>query len=102
MSIVRDRIDAAVRNILAGDNACGVLANAVQRRDVNYFREAIAPVVSVYESEAEALRGQRGAALADAERKRFALEMVVANVPDLPRPVAEAVKAALVPAGGRR
>lgn len=94
-STALERIDTAVRNILAGDNACGTLANAVQRRDADYFRRAVEPVVRAYEEEAADLRKQRALLLKDVENKRFALEMVVSNFPHLPPQIADAVNAAL-------
>ena len=97
-TIAQERIDTVVRNIISGDNVCGTLANAVQKRDADYFRRAVAPVIRVYEEEAAAIRRQRDAASADAEGKRQTLEMVASNLaihnPD--------VKAAVERALGRR
>ncbi|MCC8190893.1 MAG: hypothetical protein LIP77_09735 [Planctomycetes bacterium] len=94
MSSAQERIETVVRNVFAGDNNCGTLSYAVAHRDADYFRRAVAPVIDAYETEAAALRQQRGAALRDAEAKRFALEAIVANL-DLPPTLRETVAAAL-------
>lgn len=97
-SIAKERLETAVRNILGNDNFCGTLANAVQKRDADYFRRAVAPVVKVYEEEGAALRTQLAEERIKVEDFRFALESVVANM----RIVNPDVKVAVERALGRK
>lgn len=96
--VAKERIDTAVRNILSGDNACGTLANAVQKRDASYFWRAVAPLAQAYEEEAAAIAAQRQAALDEAGKCRYALEIIIANGGNLRLPE---VNAAVCKALGR-
>ena len=96
MNETHDRLEAAVRNILSGGNACGTLLEAARRGDGGYFRQMIAPFFFTYEQEADALRRQRDDALRDAETKRFALEMAASNL-DIDSPDVRAAFAQALP-----
>lgn len=94
-NIAMDRLETAVNNIMSGNNSCGTLANAALSGDRDYFRAMVAPLVVVYEDEAEALRKQRDDALRDVEAKRFALESVLSNMTIPPGPARDAVARAM-------
>jgi hypothetical protein len=80
IDVAQERIEAAVNNIMSGDNECGTLANAAYKGDRDYFRKMLMPVLAVYEHEAAELRRQRDYAGKDAEAKRFALEFIAQNL----------------------
>lgn len=95
-NVMEERIETVVRNIMSGDNGCGTLAHAAQTGDRGYFRRCVRPVLDVYESEADALRAQRREALDLSEKRRQALEYLVANLAIPP-----AMRAVVEPALGR-
>lgn len=68
------------RNILSGKNACGTLQLAVDRGDAAYFAAAADAVLRVKREEIEHVREQRDKARKDAEKYRFALELLVQNM----------------------
>lgn len=68
------------RNILSGKNACGTLQGAVDGGDHAYFAAAAEAVLRVRREEIGYAREQRDRALKEAEKIRFALELVVQNL----------------------
>ncbi len=95
-TVIQERVETVVRNIMSGDNGCGTLAHAVQTGDRGYFRRCVRPVLDVYESEAASLRAQRQEALDLSEKRRQALEYLVSNLAIPP-----AMRATVEPALGR-
>lgn len=76
------------RNILSGRNACGTLRSAVDRGDHAYFAAAAEAVLKVRSDELGYTGEQRDLALKEAEKLRFALELVVQNlIPEPDKPV---------------
>jgi len=95
MSVLEERVEAAVRSILSGVNSCNTLIEAAVKPDADYFRCPIRAGMAVYEDEKQQLIKDRDIALRDAELKRYALEMVVSNC-DISNPmVKEALRSAL-------
>lgn len=68
------------RNILSGKNACGTLQRAVDNSDAGYFAAAADAVLRVKREEVDHARRQRDTVLKEAEKYRFALEVVVQNL----------------------
>lgn len=95
MNTLNERLEMAVRNIMSGNNACGTLAKAVQNGDASYFAKMLEPIFRVYEDENAAACALRDAALRDAEAKRFALESILANVPNIPGNLREPLEKAM-------
>ena len=67
------------RNILSGNNACGALQKAVTNGDAGYFAAAAEAALKVRREEIEQVRSQRGQALREVEKYRFALELLAQN-----------------------
>lgn len=68
------------RNILSGNNVCGTLQKAVTAADHSYFAAAAEPILKVKRDEIEHVREQRDKARSEAEKFRFALELMVQNL----------------------
>lgn len=98
MSKWMERENAIVNSIMSGDNACGTLQKAVTAGGetlANYLRATIQPTLQVC-AEEEAQKDRDLSALSrDNEAKRFALESVASNVPNLPVPVVTLMEQAL-------
>jgi hypothetical protein len=79
-NIWRDREDAVVRSIMSGNNACGTLATASAKGELEEFlRLMVRPTLTVCAGEQIELRRQRDAALAQSEARRRILADVAAN-----------------------
>lgn len=94
MDRAQDRIETAVRSIMSGNNACGTLQSAVTGNG-DYFRQAIAPVIQVYDDELKQAQRDQMYASRDAEFKRQALESVISNIQNLPPDVFSAIARAM-------
>jgi len=95
MTVLEERVEAIVRSIMSGNNACGSLLDAAAKGDAEYFRLCIRATLSVYDDELKQAKADRDAALKDAELKRYALGTVVSNC-DISNPlVKEALRNAL-------
>ena len=80
VNTIAERRDAIVRGIMSGDNACGVLKQAIDTGNGPAFLGSkIVPTLQVYEDEAQQLRADRDANSRQAEAYRQALEYIASN-----------------------
>lgn len=81
MSVLKERIETTVRNIMSGNNECGTLSDAVVAGDGEFFRRMVYPSLYIYDQELHDMRNQRDKYSKAEEEKRQALEYVVQNIP---------------------
>lgn len=87
-----ERVEAVVRNIASGDNACGTLRDSRGGHNLDFIRSCVKPVLDVYEFEADNLRADKMLLSRESEERRQALEFVYSNAcGQLPRAVADRV-----------
>lgn len=84
-----ERVEAIVRSIASGDNACGTLRGP-GGLNLDFVRACVKPTLDVYEFEADVLRADRMRLSRESEERRQALEFVYANaLGQLPAAVAD-------------
>lgn len=85
-----ERVEAIVRSIASGDNACGTLLGPDGRLNLDFLRACVKPTLDVYEFEADALRADKMALSRESEDRRQVLEFVYSNaLGQLPAAVSE-------------
>lgn len=77
--LVAERTTMAIRNIMSGQNDCGVLINKDGTVNPEHLDRSIRPVIRVIESEKDMLRADRARVSAESEERRQALELVYSN-----------------------
>lgn len=95
--IGKERVDTIIRSIFSGNNACSTLFNAVESGDGQYFYNAIAPTITVYEHERIMKDNTIKRYLHEIEKKRFALESILTyiDINTIPEHCRDAIREAL-------
>lgn len=96
MSKLDERIVAVVNSILSGVNACDTIKKHIDDGTIgDYIQQMVRPTLEVYDAEYRDLLHRYTAESEDCNRKRHALESVIANcVIDNPH-VQDAIKDAM-------